>query len=101
MALLEYLDKDIDDGQFMENLLDELYAKLYKRILEDFRHRGDCTICHGTLIGNYGSPIASIGTESQTQSPESISKLAETSATDLAFNVEFSAAKTAAKAKIK
>lgn len=99
MALLEYLEKDIDDGQFMDMLLDELYIKLYSRILEDFRHRGDCTICHSSLIGNYGSPIASVGTESEIQSPESIAKLAETVASDLAFNAEFSVAKTTAKEK--
>jgi len=93
-SLLEYLETDIDDGQFMEMLLDELYIKLYSRILEDFRHRGDCTICHSSLIGNYGSPIASVGTESEIQSPESIAKLAETLSSDLAF-----VAKTTAKAK--
>ena len=101
MGLLEYLDKDIDDGQFMDMLVDELYAKLYSRILEDFRHRGDCTICHSSLLGNHGSPIASVGTESEIQSPDSIAKLAETAASDVAFNAEFSVAKTTAKAKVK
>lgn len=101
MPLLEYLNKDIDDGQFMDMLVDELYTKLYSRILEDFRHRGDCTICHGSLMGNHGAPISSVGTESEIQSPESIAKLAETAASDIAFNAEFSVAKTAAKAKIK
>lgn len=99
MSLLEYLETDIDDGQFMDMLLDELYTKLYSRILEDFRHRGDCTICHSSLMGNHGAPIASVGTESEVKSPESIAKLAETVASDLAFNAEFSVAKTLAKTK--
>ena len=99
MALLEYLETDINDGQFMDMLLDELYTKLYSRILEDFRHRGDCAICHATLTGNKGGPIVSAGTESAIQSPESITKLAETIASDLAFNTEFSVAKTLAKTK--
>lgn len=99
MALLEYLETDVDDGQFMDMLLDELYTKLYARILEDFRHRGDCTMCHSSLIGNKGAPIASVGTESEIQSPESIAKLAETVASDLAFNAEFSVAKIIAKKK--
>lgn len=99
MSILEYLEKDIDDGQFMDMLLDELYAKLYSRILEDFRHRGDCTICHSTLVGNEGRPVSSVGTESEIQSPDSVAKLAETAASDIAFNAEFSVAKTTAKAK--
>lgn len=99
MSLLKYLETDIDDGQFMDMLLDELYIKLYARILEDFRHRGDCTLCHASLIGNKGKPISSVGTESEIQSPDSIAKLAETAASDLAFNAEFSVAKTTAKAK--
>ena len=101
MPLLEYLETDIDDGQFMDMLLDELYIKLYDRILEDFRHRADCTICHGalTFVGVGSGKVISAGTESKIQSPESIAKLAETIASDLAFNEEFSVAKTTAKEK--
>lgn len=103
MALLEYLDKNIDDGQFMDMLIDELYTKLYSRILEDFRHRGDCTICHGalTFVGTGSGKVISAGTESEIQSPDSITKLVETAASDIAFNAEFKVAKTTAKAKIK
>lgn len=101
MALLEYFDKDIDDGLFMDMLVDELYTKLYSRILEDFRHRADCTMCHATLIGNKGAPVSSVGTEAEIQSPESVAKLAETAASDIAFNTEFSVAKVTAKATIK
>lgn len=101
MALLEYLDKDIDDGQFMDMLIEELYTKLYRHILADFRHRGDCTICHATLIGNKGKPVSSVGTESEITSPESIKKLSETELSDFKFNAEFKVAKTTAKAKIK
>ena len=101
MSLLPYLNKDVDDAQFIEMLVKELYAKMYPLILEEFRHRADCTLCHSTLLGNLGGPIASTGTEELVQSPTSVSSKVKHLASDKAFNAEFTVAKKASEVKVK
>lgn len=100
MALLPYLDKDIDDAMFLDMMMKELYDKLYPLILEEFRHKGDCTICHASLIGNNGRPVVSTGTEKIVQSPEAIQSLAKHKSSDVAFNKEYSVAKIISELKV-
>lgn len=100
MPLLPYLDKDIDDGLFLDMLIKELYHKMYPLILAEFRHKGDCTVCHASLTGNKGAPIVSTGTETTIQSPESIQSLAKHTSSDIDFNYEYSVAKIISEIKV-
>lgn len=100
MGLLPYLDKDIDDSMFLDIMMKELYDKLYPLILKEFRHKGDCTICHASLIGNRGTPIVSTGTEKIVMSPEAIQSLAKHKSSDISFNQEYSVAKIISELKV-
>lgn len=101
MALLPYLTKDIDDSQFIDMLVKELYDKLYPLILKEFRHRADCTLCHSTLLAAGVVPIVSPGTEELVKSPTSVTAQAKHSASDKTFNAEFTVAKKTSESQVK
>lgn len=94
--MLDDLDT-MESDEFNELLLQELYAKLYPKILEDFRHRADCTLCHAKLTGNKGGPIISDGSEEAIESPTSISTKIKHETADLAFESQLKLAKDVAK----
>lgn len=98
--LLPYLEKDVDDGMFLDLMMLELYHKLYPLIQAEFRHKGDCTICHAGLTGNKGMPIMSTGAERLVVSPESISSLGVHAGADLAFNASYTTAKVLSELKV-
>lgn len=100
MSLLQYLEEDIDDALFLDLMMLELYHKLYPLIQAEFRHKGDCTICHAGLTGNKGLPIVSAGAERLVVSPESVSSLGAHSSADLAFNAEYTTAKLLSELKV-
>ena len=93
--MLDDLDA-MESDEFKELLMQELYAKIYPKMLEDFRHKTDCTICDAALTGNQGGPIASNGSEDAIQSPASLTIKATHEASDLAFEEAVKTAKEVA-----